>query len=67
MVKFRDYYPPPSFMRSTTTASLVRDGYGTKLLIVHFSDFAHPGKRGAKFPALIKAEAVLGVRDYRTR
>jgi hypothetical protein len=57
MVRFRDTYPPPWFYEEHHNRILVRDGYGMKLLTIQFLDLAHPGKRGAKFPALSKADA----------
>jgi len=57
MVRFRDHYPPPWFYEEHGNRILVKDGYGMKLLTIHFSEVVHPGKRGSKFPALSKAEA----------
>jgi hypothetical protein len=57
MVRFRDVYPPPWFYEEHHNRILVRDGYGMKLLTIHFDETPMPGKRRAKFPALNKAEA----------
>ena len=57
MVRFRDYYPPPWFYEEHHNRIIVRDGYGMKLLTIQFSDFDQPGKRGAKFPNLTRAQA----------
>lgn len=46
-----------SFKHERHDRILVRDGYGMKLATIHYSIFEHPGKRGAKFPALTKAVA----------
>lgn len=49
MVTFRDYYPPVWFYEEHHNRILVRDGYGMKLLTIHFSDVVHPGKREPSF------------------
>lgn len=57
LVRFRDFYPAPWFYEEHHIRILVRDGYGMKLLTIHFSEMVHPDKRGSKFPALSKPEA----------
>ena len=57
MVRFRDIYPAPWLYEEHHDRIIVRDGYGMKLLTIHYDDMDHPGKRGAKFPRLSKAEA----------
>jgi hypothetical protein len=57
MVRFRDYYPPPWLYEEHHDRIVVRDGYGMKLLTMQFLDMEQPGKRGAKFQQLTKAQA----------
>ncbi len=57
MVRFRDYYPPPWFYEEHHNRIVVRDGFGIRLLTIHFDETPMPGKRAQKFPRLSKAEA----------
>jgi hypothetical protein len=57
MVRFRDTCPPPWFYEEDHNRILVRDGYGRRLLTIHFDDTPMPGKRAQKFLRLSKAEA----------